>query len=230
MAESATRSMEDRTVKRSLSFLNRRMDSILPPLSPGEVTYLYSTGRKVFGVIRCLMISALLMDHDEEIIYLDGCNSMNPYRLVRMCKRRGMRAEGLLHRIKVCRAFTAYQMSSIIEEDLGKVLDKASFLIVAGMQYMYQDKDMKYPEASALVERAVRHISALGRDRNLFILLMDSRRKGVREHTDLISSLSQRHIRISYRGMDTRLSDSLYGIKEYFRELPPFQTVLDEFR
>ncbi|MBE0521474.1 MAG: hypothetical protein IBX39_04315 [Candidatus Methanoperedenaceae archaeon] len=46
---------------------------------------------------------------------MDGWNSFNPYALSRMAKSAGVAPKKILSRVHVARAFTEYQMTSLVE-------------------------------------------------------------------------------------------------------------------
>ena len=65
-----------------------------------------------------------------------------------------MNPKPLLDRVRICRLFTAYQMSTIIDDKLERELPGARILIVTGIQYLYQDRDVKKVEAKVTFRRA----------------------------------------------------------------------------
>jgi hypothetical protein len=56
----------------------------------------------------------LVVSLNRDAVFMDGGNSFNPYSLSRIVKSLGAESRKVLSRIHVARAFTAYQMESLI--------------------------------------------------------------------------------------------------------------------
>ena len=57
-----------------------------------------------------------VMSSNKDVLFIDGNNSFDPYAISRIAKYLGADQRELLSRIHVARAFTEYQMNSLIEE------------------------------------------------------------------------------------------------------------------
>ena len=212
----------------SLSFGERGLDLILAPLEPGMVTYMESTTSFVFDVIQRLIIGAI-SEAGATVVFVDGCNRMDPYGLVRLCKRFGIDPREALSRIVVARAFTAYQMSSIIEEKLAEKVPGSRLLIVSGIQYLYQDMDVGDKEARVLLARANRLINDLARDHFPVTVVTDIRRNGRRDFRSTLVENCDRYLFFAFQGRRIRIHDIHAGTVVDYVRIPLYQTLIDDF-
>lgn len=83
------------------------------------------------------------------VLWLDGDNSFNPYRISEIARSFGIRSEQALQEIYISRAFTCYQMMSLIFEKLGKAVEKygPEFIIITGLPELFSNSDLPKQEA-----------------------------------------------------------------------------------
>jgi len=195
---------------------------------PGRVVLMESNSYYVLDVAYMTMAS-VLMEPGASVVYVDGCNSANSYRIVSLCKRCRVDPDRALDRVHVCRAFTAYQMTSIIEEQLEPEANGARLVVVAGLRELYEDRDVRPEEATALLARASEHIRRLAREHGLAVLVVDIGDCRRNTLVDAIAGSSDRHIRLLQGKRRVRLVDVATGLATDYRPVPFCQTLLDEF-
>jgi len=88
------------------------VDALLRGLEPGTITFIDSTDRLVFELVNLFCFNAVNELH-EEVLWIDGGNSVNPYELSAICKRYRVPPEEVLHNITVSRAFTALKQNRL---------------------------------------------------------------------------------------------------------------------
>jgi hypothetical protein len=86
---------------------------------------------------------------DSSVIFVDGGNMLNPYLIAEIAQSYGLDSTAVLERIYVSRAFTAYQLSSLILEKLDSALKKhrVQLLIVSDISSLFLDRDVPKVEA-----------------------------------------------------------------------------------
>lgn len=211
-----------------LSYGARRLDAFFGPLMPGQVVLMESNSHYVLDVAYMAMAS-VLREPGASVVYVDGCNSANSYRIVSLCKRYRIDPDRALDRVHVCRAFTAYQMSSIIEEQLEPEANGARLLIVAGLRELYEDRDVRPEEASVLLARAAGHIKELAKRHGFAALVAEIGDCKKSELVDSMAGSSDRHLRLLQGKRRMRLADVATGLTTDYRPVPFHQTLLDEF-
>jgi len=108
-----------------------------------------------------------------DIIVLDGANRFNPYTVSTFARRVWISPETLLKRIRIARAFTCYQMATLIGERLALLLDakqQRSFVILLGPITPFLDEDISEREVRPLFERILRKMNGLATEGISFFL------------------------------------------------------------
>lgn len=211
-----------------LGFGERRLDRFFGPLDPGKVTFLEATTPFVFDLVYLMVVNAL-RSPDAQVVYVDGCNRINPYEIVHLCKRYRMDPGHALDRLHICRGFTAYQLSAIIEEQLEEHSKDARLIIVSGMQELYRDKDVYHKEAEILVERASYHVSSLVNRVGAVGLITDIAGPQGKDLRFRMLGACYRHLRLTRLTRRLRLHDMDHEITLDYLPVPLQQMVLDDF-
>lgn len=88
----------------------------------------------------------------SSIVFVDGGNSFNPYLVAEFARNYGLDSRLVLEKIYVSRAFTAYQLSSLILEKLESLLNRkrCKLLLVSDITSLFLDRDVPKTEAKDL--------------------------------------------------------------------------------
>ena len=142
-----------------------------------------SSLRKVlFGGERVEEISSYvagwMVGHGIETIVLDGANRFNPYIVSSFARKILIPPEDLLHRIRIARAFTCYQMATLMGEKLVSLLMEENrmvraqkpLVILLGPLNTFLDEDVPEREVSPLLERSLRKVETLAAEGIPFFL------------------------------------------------------------
>jgi len=181
-----------------LFFRDDCLDRLIGGLRVGQVTFLY-------GSSRCLALSELLcirsqIEFDREVIFIDGGNSFDPYLLVQYAEENLLDRDRALDRTLVSRAFTCYQLTSLITQTLPTTVHerKIKLVIVSDLIDLYCDPDLRYNRSldlfktalnslvtMAKVERAVVLTTSLGETPSQFLY-------AARQRADVVLRLEER--------------------------------------
>lgn len=98
----------------------------------------------------------------RRVLYLDAANSFNPYRLTRVLHRRRL-DRSLLGRVRISRAFTAYQLEALVRERLGPVarMHDADTVLLSDVGALLYDEDLPLGEAKRVAASIVRGLRRL---------------------------------------------------------------------
>ena len=104
-----------------------------------------------------------------DVIVLDGANRFDPYRVSSFAKKVSLPPVSLLKRIRIARAFTCYQMATLIEERLVSSLEPSEkiaqqqkpWVILLGLVTPFLDEDVSEREVRPLFERSLRKIEGM---------------------------------------------------------------------
>jgi len=106
------------------------------------------------------------------ISLLEGANRFHPYRIGELGRAFGVDAGETLRRIRLARAFTAYQMVALVDGWAREVRRHAPTLLVGhDLPALFADAEIPDEERSALLGHVARTLAALAREVRLPLLL-----------------------------------------------------------
>lgn len=110
---------------------------------------------------------------EGKVIWVDGGNVIDPLLLLRLLRSGRQSPRGALDRIILARAFTAYQMSAIIEGRLRDrtVEESPSLVIVSSLGELFQDPDVDRRESRELLSRALDVLQDISRSEESPVLV-----------------------------------------------------------
>jgi hypothetical protein len=116
-----------------------------------------------------------------EVIVLDGANRFNAYTVSSFARRALISPEKLLKSIRIARAFTCYQMATLMGEQLISLLKREEateplqkpWVILLGPLTTFLDEDVPEREVRPLFERSLRKIEETA-SRGVPLLLFQS--------------------------------------------------------
>ncbi|MFQ5986409.1 MAG: hypothetical protein ACE5KQ_03540 [Thermoplasmata archaeon] len=211
---------------------NRALDGFLGGFAPGRLTFLNSASPFVHDLVFAMAVRHVL-DFDREVVFVDGGNSINPYALASLAKRFGSTRQEVLGRIRVARAFTVYQMASLLLESLEEeVRAGPGLLILSRLPDLFLDEDVEYQEAYHLLRRGLRRVRELVQEEELIGLMTNHglsqlfRRRGV---GNLLHQMADRVVRIRFVKGGLLLSLPEEGRSLRFLPVRPDQAVLEDY-
>jgi len=106
------------------------------------------------------------------ISLLEGANRFHPYRIGELGRAFGVDAADTLRRIRLARAFTAYQMVALVDGWTREVRRHAPTLLVGhDLPALFADAEIPDEERAALLGHVARTLAALAREVRLPLLL-----------------------------------------------------------
>ena len=167
-----------------------------------------------------------------DVVVLDGANRFDPYVVSSFAKKASLSPESLLKRIRIARAFTCYQMATLVEEKLIALLRQEEaisqthkpWVILLGPITTFLDEDVPERETRPLFERMLGKIEEMAVNGISFFLFQptissDSKRAFLARRLFQISTLAWR---IHWDGQEPRII-----LEKGLREIPPFPTLLN---
>jgi hypothetical protein len=118
-----------------------------------------------------------------EVIVLDGANRFNAYTVSSFARRELISPEKLLKSIRIARAFTCYQMATLMGEQLISLLRREGaatdllqrrWVILLGPLTTFLDEDVPEREVRPLFERSLRKIEGIASGGVPFLLFQSS--------------------------------------------------------
>lgn len=106
------------------------------------------------------------------VLWLDGSNSFDPYRISEISRGLELDPELVLQEVYISRAFTCYQMMSLIFEKLGEAIGKfeSELVVITGLTGLFSESDLKQEEALRAFDPVVKSLEDM-KDPSLTIFL-----------------------------------------------------------
>ena len=167
--------LEKKLVKPLLSFNMQRIDSLFPGFGEGDCTILY-------GMSTILPLSLLLAVRaqlpvqlgglETNVVFIDGGNTFRLYQVSRIAQQHQLDPRQVLGRIYISRAFTAYQMTSLILEKMEETVERfrSKLVIISDIAGLYLDTDVPLKEAKEVFNQLTLYISKFAEENRLIVL------------------------------------------------------------
>jgi len=127
-------------------------------------------------------VAGWMADKGIDVILLDGANRFDPYMASSLARRALIPPETLLKRIRIARAFTCYQMATLMGERLVSLLRQEGvttpwqkpWVIVLGPITTFLDEDVPEREVRPLFERSLKKVEEMAMGEIPFFLFQPS--------------------------------------------------------
>lgn len=211
-----------------------QLDDLIGGFRPAHVALFDSDCSYASNLLHLLCIRAI-EGFDEEVVWIDGGNTIDPYAISSICKRLRLDKREILSRVNVSRAFTAYQLVTLIDEKLEEQVKASSpsTVIVSSITELFLDKDMRWMESHQLLRRCLEDISRVTKEHETISILTNNVHQQARpgpklgallyDYADLVVQVRTRR-----DGLLFRLPRADKEI--VFLPVPWNQLTLDEFR
>jgi len=219
--------------------VDRRVFTSIPPIdaftggfSASQVTFIDSSDRFLFDLTHSLCVNAV-SSTGEEVVWIDGGNSVNPYAMVCLCKRFGLEVNEVLGRVNIARAFTAYQMTSLVVERLEEQVKETGCgtVIISCFPDLFLDRDIWWSESLHMMRGCLSTIRNLVGRQGLVMLLTNYGLTKIVHKRALRTMMYDldRVMRIENRRGGLQISMVDEGRGMMYRPAPYYQMTLEEF-
>jgi len=159
---------------RQLSLGVSVLDDVFPGFQLGDFAVFYGDHVSFMSFALCVRceLPADKGGLGSSIIFVDGGNSFNPYFVAEIARGYGLDPRTALENICVSRAFTAYQLSSLILEELERFLNKkkAKLLVVSDITSLFFDRDIPKTEAKDLFMKVCSKLSEIAERKPVIVI------------------------------------------------------------
>jgi hypothetical protein len=106
-----------------------------------------------------------------DVVVLDGANRFDPYMVSSFARKALIPPERLLKKIRIARAFTCYQMATLVDKlsalfqaDDGVARTSKPWAVLLGLITTFLDEDVSEREVRPLFERSLRRMEAMAEE------------------------------------------------------------------
>ena len=146
------------------------------PSSPKKILF---RGEGTGGIAS--YVAAWMASKGMDVIVLDGANRFNPYIASSFARKALISPEKILKRIRIARAFTCYQMATLMGEQLVSFLRaipesplQKTRVILLGPITTFLDEDLPEREVRPLFERSLKRMEEMAMEGIPFFLFQPS--------------------------------------------------------
>jgi len=167
----------DLPIKSSLDEILFQLTLADPPAFPRKVLF---GGDGVGGISS--YVAGWMAGKGIDVILLDGANRFDPYMASSFARKAMIPPERLLKRIRIARAFTCYQMATLMGERLVSLLRQEGaavprqklWVILLGPITTFFDEDVPEREVRPLFERSLKRVEEIAMEGIPFFLFQPS--------------------------------------------------------
>jgi len=151
----------DYPIKQSFDEMLLQLTGARPPAQPVSPRKVLVWGERT-GEISSY-VAGWLAGKRIDVIVLDGANRFDPYMVSSFARKVFISPERLLKRIRIARAFTCYQMATLIGEKLIALVGaiQKPWVILLGPITTFLDEDVPEREVRPLFERSLKKIEEM---------------------------------------------------------------------
>lgn len=141
------------------------------PLKKGEIIT-FRTGRH--HPVSTLVVRYTGSSTHKALI-IDGSATVDPYWMVRVCKKHGFNERSVINRIFIARGFTAYQVKELVSKASVMLHDDRDIKMLGGIAISerFADDDVKYEEGTWLRSQTVKCIRQVVKECDIYCAVAD---------------------------------------------------------
>jgi hypothetical protein len=186
------------TAKPLLSLNMQGLDELFPGFQPGDFAVLYGSP-SVISLTSLLCLRAQLPPQlgglGSNVIFIDGAVTFRLYNIARLAQLHQLNPEKVLEKIFISRAFTAYQLTSLIIEKLEETVKtyNAKVVIISDIANFFLDTDVPAEEAQKVYSQIVCYLSDFASKHQIIVIATylpyeNSRRNSIIQETTFHSA------------------------------------------
>ena len=153
----------------------RNINQLFPGFAVGDFAVLYGSP-SVLSLASLLCVRAQLPTQlgglGSDVVFVDGGNAFRLYQVARLAQLHQLNPRKVLERIYISRAFTAYQMTSLIMEKLKETVKRydAKLVIISDIAGFFLDRDIPDEEAHRVFSQVTAYLSTFAKENQRILI------------------------------------------------------------
>lgn len=149
--------------------------SVFPGFNFGDFAVIHGLS-SVSSLTSMLCVQAQLPTQlggiEGTVIFIDGGNTFNLYKVTKIAQMYKLNPKKVLENIYLSRAFTAYQVNSLITQQLKETIKKlnAKLVIVSDISGFYLDTEIPDAEVQAIFNQTIEFLSDFAKENQIIII------------------------------------------------------------
>jgi hypothetical protein len=173
-----------------LSFNIRNIDELFPGFEAGDFAVLHGTAAVLpLSMLLCVkaQLPPQLGGFGTDVVFVDGGNTFRLYRISRIAQVHQLNPRSVLERIHIARAFTAYQMTSLIMGKMAEAVKRlhAKLVVISDVAGLFMDKDIPDEEARRVFSQVTAYLATFAENNDSALIVTYLPRKTSRRNLHL---------------------------------------------
>jgi hypothetical protein len=149
--------------------------NLLPNFEIGDFVVLHGS-RSISFLSSFLCVKAQLPSQlgglAAKAIFIDGANTFRLYNITRIAQFQKLNPKQVLDKIYIARAFTAYQMKSLITQKLQQVIKEtgAKLIVISDIAAAFLDDDIPDEETQKIYNQVTTYLSKFTQENQIIIV------------------------------------------------------------
>lgn len=162
--------------KQLLSLNTFNVSQLFPGFTLGDFAVLHGS-QSVLSLSSLLCVRAQLPTQlgglGSRVVFVDGGNSFKLYQIARLARLHKLDPKKILKKIHIARAFTAYQITTLVLEKLKETVNKykAKLVIISDIAGFFLDKDVPEDEAYQVYSQVVAYLSRFAKENKIMLIV-----------------------------------------------------------
>lgn len=158
-----------------LSFNIDNIDTLFPGFALGNFAILYGSSA-VLPLSLLLCVRAQLPCQfgglETSVVFIDGGNTFRLYDVSRIAQFHELNPRRVLEHILISRAFTAYQLTSLIFDKLSDAVERydSKLVVISDIAGLFLDRYVSDKEAKEVFNQLVLHLSKFAQEHRIIVV------------------------------------------------------------
>jgi len=168
----------------------KEVDCLLGGFKAGEISFIDGDSDIISKMPDQICVNTY-RTFKSDVIYLDSGICTNPYRIAQYARKMEVDQKETLGHVRISRAFTVHQLTSILQETLEPIIKKhkPQTLIIGRFPILYLDSDVSSSESQTLLKKNIEKIRELTKKYNLITIFTNIDKKMVANNRNVRSIL-----------------------------------------
>lgn len=158
-----------------LSLNIKNVDNLFPGFTLGNFAVLYGSPAVLpLSLLLCVraQLPYQLGGLETNVVFVDGGNTFRLYNVSHIAQLHDLDPREVLNRIFISRAFTAYQLSSLIFDKLQDAVEKhdSKLVIISDIARLYLNKDVPKREAREIFNQLTLYLSNFAEEHHVIVV------------------------------------------------------------
>jgi hypothetical protein len=158
-----------------LQFNMRNVDELFSGFEIGNFAVLQGTTAVLpLSLLLCVraQLPLQLGGLDTTVVFVDGGNTFRLYNVSRFAQIHQLNPRKVLERIQIARAFTAYQLASLIMDKMEVTVKRlrVKFVVVSDIAGLFMDKDIPDEEVRRVFSHVTAYLSTFARENDVALV------------------------------------------------------------